>query len=181
MTQNEIKAAPLSSAAFQQFGDVIQKSSASPDVFINQGRCGRFHDLAKLDFVDGGAGISLFDSEAAFAPYRIEMVERHPLGSQAFIPLSGVHYLVVVAEDDDGTPTEFQAFVAAAGQVVNIHRNVWHGVLTPIEHPGQYIVVDRIGTGKNLEEFWLKQPLNISGVSVATGSDQRHPAHKEQK
>ncbi len=162
MTHSEIGAVPLTSAAFRFFGDVIQKTSATPDAFINQGRCGRFHDLAALDFVEGAAGISLFDSESASAPFRIEMVERHPLGSQAFIPLGGVPYLVVVAEDDDGMPTGFQAFVAAAGQVVNIHRNVWHGVLTPIERPGQYIVIDRIGEGKNLEEFWLEQPLTVS-------------------
>ncbi|WP_371228960.1 ureidoglycolate lyase [Roseovarius sp. 2305UL8-3] len=166
MAKSEIEAVGLTSAAFRDFGDVIQKTSTTPDVFINQGRCGRFHNLANLNFVDGEAGISLFDSEAASAPFRIEMVERHPLGSQAFIPLNGVPYLVVVAEDDDGRPTGFQAFVAAAGQVINIHRNVWHGVLTPIEHPGQYIVVDRIGKGNNLEEHWLEQPLTVSGVTT---------------
>ncbi len=169
MRQDNIKASSLTRSAFQQFGDVIQKTSTAPDVFINQGKCGRFHDLAGLEFVDGAAGISLFDSKAATAPFRIEMVERHPLGSQAFIPLNGVPYLVVVAKDNDGTPMGFQAFVAAASQVVNIHRNVWHGVLTPIGCPGQYIVVDRIGEGKNLEEFWLEQPLGISGVAAAAG------------
>lgn len=162
MMHTEIEAVPLTSAGFRCFGDIIEKTSDAPDLLINQGRCARFHDLAKLDFVEGSVGISLFVSEPVSAPFCIKMLERHPLGSQAFIPFNGVPYLVVVAEDDDGRPTGFKAFVAAAGQATNIHRNVWHGVLTPIGRPGEYIVIDHIGAGENLEEFWLEQPLIVS-------------------
>jgi ureidoglycolate lyase len=156
-----IVAQPLSRDRFKPFGDVIEGSEGTPDVMINQGRCGRFHDLAKLDFSDGRAGISLFDSLGKSAPFTFELVERHPLGSQAFIPLDGVAYLVLVAEDSDGTPTAPRAFVAEPGQTVNIHRNVWHGVLTPIDVPGNYVVVDRIGDGNNLEEFWFETPVTV--------------------
>jgi ureidoglycolate lyase len=162
MKQNDLVATTLTKEAFSAFGDVIQKSDAEPDMFINQGRCGRFHDLAGLDFADGKAGISLFDSQAATSPFSIEMVERHPLGSQAFIPLNGVRYLVAVAADNAGTPSGLRVFVAGPNQAINIHRNVWHGVLTPIAQPGQYIVVDRIGAEKNLEEFWFEQPVKVS-------------------
>ncbi|MFK7940663.1 MAG: ureidoglycolate lyase [Roseovarius sp.] len=158
----ELVAEQLSAGSFQAFGDVIEASDRTPDKMINQGLCGRFHDLAKLDFADGRAGISLFSSQAKSAPFRFELVERHPLGSQAFIPVDGVAYLVVVAEDDNGTPSGLRAFVAQPGQSVNIHRNVWHGVLTPIDTPGNYVVVDRIGEGDNLEEHWFDSPVTVA-------------------
>ncbi|MCE8547921.1 ureidoglycolate lyase [Ruegeria pomeroyi] len=157
----DLRAKPMTPRDFARFGDVIARSEATADVMINQGRCGRFHDLADVDIVDGRAGISLFDSEAAHPPYKIAMVERHPKGSQAFIPLDGAPYLVVVAEDRDGVPTGIQAFVADGSQAVNIHRNVWHGVLTPMERSGLYAVVDRIGEGRNLEEHWFDQPFTV--------------------
>lgn len=158
----ELVAEPLSARSFKPFGDVIEGKDRSPDKMINQGLCARFHDLAQLDFAEGRAGMSLFASEAQSAPFQFALVERHPLGSQAFIPVDGVAYLVLVAEDDNGTPTGLKAFVARRGQSVNIHRNIWHGVLTPIDTPGKYVVVDRIGEGDNLEEHWFAAPVIVT-------------------
>lgn len=157
-----IKAQPLSVSAFAAFGDVVQASGA-PDKMINQGLCGRHHDLAKLAFSDGKAGISVFDAQARSLPYSLEMMERHPDGSQAFIPMHQNPYLVVVAEDQDGTPARPVAFVAQPGQGVNYHRNIWHGVLAPLHAPGLFAVIDRIGSGANLEEHWFDQPWLITG------------------
>jgi ureidoglycolate lyase len=86
------------------------------------------------------------------------MVERHPLGSQAFIPMSLDPFLVVVAEGEDPVPGRIRAFLTAPGQGVNLLRNCWHGVLTPLQAPGLFAVVDRIGEGANLEEHWLPEP-----------------------
>jgi len=92
----EIVIAPLTAEAFAPFGEVLA-AKGDPDKIINQGLCGRFHDVATLDFVNGRAGISLFRSDARDLPYRLDMVERHPLGSQAFLPMSLDPFLVVVA------------------------------------------------------------------------------------
>lgn len=159
---SELVAQPLSADRFKPFGDVIDGAGLAPDKMINQGLCARYHDLARLDFADGRAGISLFASQAKSAPFLFDLVERHPLGSQAFIPVDGVAYLVLAADDDNGVPTGFQAFVAGPGQSINIHRNTWHGVLTPIDTPGKYVVVDRIGAGDNLEEHWLETPVTVT-------------------
>ena len=153
----------LSAEGFAAFGDVIEVSGP-PDKIINQGLCGRHHDLARLDFGDGRAGISLFDAQARHFPYAVDMVERHPEGSQAFLPLNGVPFLVIVAEDADGTPANLRAFVTAPGQGINLHRGVWHGVLAPIEAPGLYAVVDRIGPGANLEEHWFETPYRVDAT-----------------
>ncbi|MGC1497501.1 MAG: ureidoglycolate lyase [Sulfitobacter sp.] len=155
-----IKVEPLTAQAFAPYGDVMEASGAA-DKMINQDRCGRFHDRATLDFSDGRAGISIFQSEAAVLPLKVELVERHPMGSQAFIPMSADPFLVVVASDVSGTPTDPRAFMTTAGQAINFHRNTWHGVLTPLSEPGLFAVVDRIGDGANLEEHWFKEPLTI--------------------
>ncbi len=152
--------APLTAAEFAGFGDVID-TSGDPDMIINQGMCKRYHDLARLDFADGRAGISLFDAKAREFPHVVDMVERHPKGSQAFIPLTQVAFLVIVAEDDAGTPVRLRAFVTRPGQSVNLYRGVWHGVLAPIRQPGRYVVVDRIGPGDNIEEFWFSTPYVV--------------------
>lgn len=157
---NRIKVAPLTAKAFAPFGDVMD-AAGDPDKMINQGKCGRFHNRAKLDFSDGQAGISIFKGERETLPLTLEMVERHPQGSQAFVPMSEQPFLVVVAMDDAGTPTDPRAFLTASGQAINFHCGTWHGVLTPLSEPGLFAVVDRIGDGANLEEHWFKEPYII--------------------
>lgn len=155
-------ARPLTAADFAPYGDVLDASGA-PDKIINQGMCGRFHDRAKLDFdADGRAGVSIFQAEPRALPMPLDMVERHPLGAQAFLPLSRDPFLVVVAPDEDGTPGTPLAFVTAPGQGVNYHRNIWHGVLAPLRAPGLFAVVDRIGPGENLQEFHFATPFSLA-------------------
>ena len=155
-----LKARPLTPAAFAPFGDVLEVSDGA-FIEINQGRCRRFHDLAKLDFADGQAGINLFHAQVRTAPYSIELLERHPLGSQCFVPMQGSEYIVAVAPDADGQPGEIQAFLADANQCVNYHRNTWHAVLTPVSGTGLFAVIDRIGQGKNLQEHWFDTPIAV--------------------
>lgn len=157
--------APLTAEGFAPFGDVIE-ARGDPTKMINQGMCGRYHDLAQLDFADGRAGISLFDAKARHLPHVIDMVERHPEGSQAFMPISPVRFLVVVAEDADGIPVNLRAFITAPGQSINLHRGVWHGVLAPIGDPGHFAVVDRIGDGPNLEEHWFDEPYIVEAIET---------------
>lgn len=148
---------PLTAAVFAPFGDVIEATGAA-DKIINQGKCGRFHDRAQMDFSDGRAGISLFQAEPRSLPYTLDLVERHPDGSQAFVPMSLTSFLVIVAPDAGGVPGLPQAFLTAPGQAINFHRGTWHGVLTPLDAPGLFAVVDRIGAGANLEEHWFDTP-----------------------
>ena len=163
MSPPKIVARALTADAFAPYGDVIEVSG-DPDRIINQGMCGRHHDLARLDFGSGRAGVSLFDARARSLPYTVEMVERHPDGSQAFIPLDGVPMLVIVADDRNGEPSGLEAFVSQPGQSINLHRGTWHGVLAPLGRPGRYVVVDRVGDGPNLEEFWFPEPFVVEAA-----------------
>jgi len=152
---------PMTADAFAPFGDLLE-AKGTPDKIINQGLCGRFHDRARMDFSDGRAGISIFHAEKRDLPLKLDLVERHPDGSQAFVPMSHQPFLVVVAEDQNGIPQNIRAFLTEAGQVINIHRGVWHGVLTPLYDPGLFAVIDRIGEGPNLEEYWLPDEVIIA-------------------
>lgn len=155
MTQT-IKTEALTADAFAPFGDVLD-ASGNPDKMINQGLCGRFNDRARLDFgPEGRAGVSIFQAEPRTLPLKLDMVERHPEGSQTFIPMSQNPFLVVVAPDKNGKPGTPRAFLTAPGQAINFHRGTWHGVLTPLHQPGLFAVVDRIGDTPNLEEHWFQ-------------------------
>lgn len=156
----DIRISALTKEAFEPFGEVLTLNDTA-DKIINQGLCARHHDLADLDFTDGRAGISLFSAQPRALPYKLELVERHPEGSQAFIPMSQHPFLVIVANDLAGKPAEPKAFLTEAGQGINLHRNTWHGVLTPLHTPGLFAVIDRIGDGPNLEEFWFETPYTV--------------------
>ena len=152
---------PLTPIAFAPFGDVLA-TTGDPDRIINAGLCGRWHDKARLDFgPDGQAGISILRSETRTLPYLLDLLERHPLGSQAFIPMSLDPFLVIVALDAGNAPGQIRAFLTAPGQGVNLLRNTWHGVLTPLHAPGLFAVIDRVGSMPNLEEHILPTPILI--------------------
>lgn len=159
---HDITARPLTAAAFAAFGDVLE---ASGDFrLINEGLCQRHHDRARLDFgSEGRAGISVFNATPRALPYAFDLVERHPEGSQAFLPLSQHPFLVIVAPDENGRPGAPRAFVTNGAQGINLHRGTWHGVLTPLHAPGLFAVVDRIGTTANLEEYRYATTWRVTG------------------
>ncbi len=158
---SDLRIEPLTAAAFAPFGDVLEARGAA-DRIINQGMCGRYHDRARLDFGPGGrAGISIFQARTRSLPYRLDLVERHPEGSQAFLPMTDDPFLVIVAEAGPDGPTGLRAFITDGAQGVNLHRGTWHGVLTPLSGSGLFAVVDRIGTSANLQEYPLDPAIIV--------------------
>lgn len=157
-----VTALPLTRAAFAPFGDVID-TDCDTHYPINQGKCERYHDLAKVEAAGENARVlvSIFKGTPYPFPLKLEMVERHPFGSQAFMPLSPAPFLVVVCHDTPDGPGEPHAFITAPGQGVNYKRNLWHAVLTPIENPQDFLVVDRGGDENNLEEHYFSEPWQI--------------------
>jgi len=156
----ELQTQPLTTNAFKAFGEIID-ATGEPDKIINQGLCGRYHDLVQLDFTTGKAGISVFNAEARSLPFKLEMIERHPEGSQAFIPMHQYPFLIIVSHDKNGVPDTPISFISKPGQGINIFKNTWHGVLCPLHSPGLFAVIDRIGEGPNLEEHWFKKVWTI--------------------
>ena len=165
MNMKTILIQPMKRNDFAPFGDVIE-TEAAESFLINSGKCRRYHDLAKVETEGSGARtlINIFRGQPYELPLTLTMVERHPLGSQAFMPLSDQPFLVITAEDEDGTPVRPKGFMTKPGQGVNFHRNIWHGVLTSLDQTSDFLVVDRGGEGNNLEEHFFEEPYLVHAL-----------------
>lgn len=145
---------PLTAQNFLSFGDVIEASEAALHFTINEGFAERYHDLAKVDVGEGGgrALISIFKALPRRMPLRLLLLERHPLGSQAFVPLSALPYLVVVAPPGPLPKlSDIRCFRAAPGQGVNYARGTWHHPLIALHAACDFLVVDRGGAPGDAE------------------------------
>lgn len=164
-----LKAEPLTKEAFAPFGDVIELEGAN-NYLINLGSTRRFHDLANVDVADKGghALINVFRGEPRNLPFEIKMMERHPFGSQAFIPLTERSYLIVVAPAGELDPAGLRAFFTQGWQGVNYAKGIWHHPLLALDAVSDFIVIDRGGPGNNCDEldlpesFWLTSGADAS-------------------
>ena len=149
----------LTAEAFADFGDVIE-AHESDGFGINQGYTWRHHKLAtvKTDQPKDDAIISIFSSKSRPAPIAITMMERHPLGSQAFMPLTATPFLVVVAKaGPEPKLADIRAFVSNGKQGVNYSTGVWHHPLLILAPEQNFLVVDRAGKGNNLNEVMFNE------------------------
>ena len=150
-----LKPEPLTQTAFAPFGRVIEADPAKA-VEINAGFTTRFHKLARTE-TDADTILSIFRGRPR--PLEIGMVERHPKGSQAFVPLGGRDWLAVVAETPD--PTSCRAFYCRGDQGLIYAANVWHHPLLVLGEAQDFLVVDRDGPGPNLQEVFFEAPLTL--------------------
>ncbi|KXF83172.1 ureidoglycolate lyase [Enterovibrio coralii] len=153
---------PLTQEAFAPFGDVIEAEDR--DFFmINGGSTRRYHKLGTTQVDDGSQVIiNIFQATPLSYPLSIAMLERHPKGSQAFMPLLGNQYLVVVApKGDEPNPNEIRAFYAKGSQGVNYHRGVWHHPVLALTQDDQFLVIDREGEGNNCDEFFFSKHIRV--------------------
>lgn len=144
----------LTKQGFAEFGDVIEVEN-SEYFMINNGSTRRYHKLANADVEEqnGHAIISIFQAMPLEYPLTIKMLERHPLGSQAFIPLLSQPYLIVVApKGDDPQLNQCRAFYSNGRQGVNYHKGVWHHPVLALTEQDQFLIVDRAGEGHNCDE-----------------------------
>jgi ureidoglycolate lyase len=163
-----MKIEKLTRAAFADFGDVISVEGA--DCFlINNGTTERYHDLANIDVAEshGKPLVNIFRGQPRRFPFQVTTMERHPLGSQAFIPLSRNPYLIVVSPRGDFRPEVLRAFLAPSGQGVNYGKGIWHHALIALYEVSDFIVIDRGGAGGNCDEMQLPLPFIISEQDVA--------------
>ena len=158
---------PLTHEAFSAYGDVIEASENAKVIDINEGFTKRFHDLATIDVADnnGHPLVNIFRSQPLAQPIAINMMERHPHGSQAFIPLSNNPYLVVVAPAGEFDENNIVAFLAKASQGVNYHKGTWHHFCLALNEASDFLVIDRGGEGDNCDVLTLDGSLVIEQFS----------------
>lgn len=154
---------PLTAEAFAPFGSVIEASDDAVKIDINQGHAIRYDRLADVDVADGGGTpiISIFRAKP-LAELVLKSFERHPLGSQSFIPLSGKPYFVAVAPAGEFDVEKVRLFRAEGNQGVHYGKGVWHHFLLVLEE-SDFLVVDRGGAGDNCEEIHTAREDEIRG------------------
>jgi ureidoglycolate lyase len=157
---NKLLVEPLTKDAFSPFGDVIELDGAH-GMPTNAGTAKSFRDLSRVDFDDeeGRASISVLRASPRTMPVRISALERHPLGSQAFLPLRDATFMIVVAAPGEFDPTTMRAFVTRGWQGVNYRKGVWHHALICLGAESDFVVVDRAGVSANFEEVTLDAPF----------------------
>lgn len=167
---------PLRADSFAPFGEVIEAGDRSVPFAINQGYAQRYHALAKVDVGAQGGWplISLFRAQPRRLPLQLSLLERHPLGSQAFLPMHALPWLVVVAPPAPVPDLALaRCFLAAPGQGVNYAAGVWHHPLLALESECDFWVVDRGGEGTNCDEHPLSHPPVWVEGPPPTSADRR--------
>lgn len=156
----------LTRERFAPYGDVIETSRESSDA-MNEARFERFDDLCKIDLInDGRIAVSIARCRTPTSlPLRLDMVERHPLGSQAFVPLSRCKMVIVVAPPEESVDaSELRAFVTNGRQGINYHRGTWHMPLIAFEAGQEYLIIDRGGEEPNCDMHTLADPILLEAV-----------------
>ncbi len=151
-----LKAQALTQDVFAPYGDVIETEGAE-HFSINQGTVERYHDLATIELGDDVPGRALISivrcNVLAHMPHPLSCIERHPIGSQAFIPMGDTPIVVAVAPPGDKVqPDDIRAFVSNGSQGVNYKAGTWHMPAIFLNRQQQMLVVDRGGAGDNCEE-----------------------------
>lgn len=151
----------LTPEAFAEFGEVIAARGERGDFAINDGTAQRFHALSRVEAAGDGAAVvlSIVRAEPRPLPFSLSLIERHPLGSQAFVPLDPtMRYIIVVAASAEATPRAFLAH----GQGINYRAGTWHHPLIALDAGGEFLVVDRVGPGENCDEVSIAGRYRVS-------------------
>ena len=158
-----LKPQPLTRERFAAYGDVIESYDVDR-AEMNAARFERFDDLCGVDMGDGGrVAVSIAKCRVATSlPYRIDMVERHPLGSQAFVPLTPAKMIVVVAPPEQSVEAgDLRAFVTNGRQGINYKRGTWHMPLIAFEAGQEFLIIDRAAGEPNCDEHVLDEPVML--------------------
>jgi ureidoglycolate lyase len=134
---------------------------------MNEARFERFDDLCKIDLInDGRIAVSIARCRTPTSlPLRLDMVERHPLGSQAFVPLSRCKMVIVVAPPEESVDASaLRAFVTNGRQGINYHRGTWHMPLIAFEVGQEYLIIDRGGEEANCDMHTLDDPILLEAI-----------------
>ncbi|WP_057833031.1 ureidoglycolate lyase [Colwellia sp. TT2012] len=166
MTDKIINVIPqeLTAANFAAYGDVISVSESAEHFAINDGHTIRHHNLADVDVAEqaGKTLLNIFRSTPLAFPLPVKMMERHPLGSQAFIPMGNHPYVVVVAPAGELDTAAIKVFLARSDQGVNYHKGTWHHFCLALNEVSDFLVVDRGGEGDNCDVEKLDGSLVIT-------------------
>jgi len=153
-----IKPKKITRKNFQKFGDLISTKKIKP-ININNGYAKRFDNLCRINtsLKKGNTILSIFSTKKRKFPMKIDMMEKHPLGSQAFVPMNETNFLVFVAPKGKKPEIEkIKSFIVPKQTGVNYKPGIWHFPLISKRNMN-FLVIDRKGKGKNLIIYKFKK------------------------
>jgi ureidoglycolate lyase len=161
----ELYPQPLTAAAFAPYGDIVESVDGQADA-MNAERFQRFDDLCEVEANDGRIAISIARCQIATTlPHQVNMVERHPHGSQAFVPLTPCRMLVVVAPPAPRVyAADLRAFASNGKQGINYHRGTWHMPLIAFDAGQEFLIIDRLGVSPNCDVHELDEPVILQAA-----------------
>ena len=136
---------PLSAQAFAPFGTVIEAPAKQAGRPINGGNAQRFELPSDLDLTQAGgrAALAVFRAQARHWPLPISELERHALGSQSFLPLGALRFVLVVAPAAAPPRADrLHTFVSNGRQGVTLGAGTWHHALLALD-AGDFAVIER--------------------------------------
>ena len=159
---------PLTQEAFAPFGDVVE--AGKNPLSINQGRCIKYCNITSITLDDvAHPAVHILRTSAITTPFQLDLLERHPLGRQTFMPLEKQRFLVVVAEGfRPGSASDvpdfdtLRCFLANGSQGVTYGAGVWHHPLLSLDEGTDFLVLDRGGKGHNCDEVPVPQDTHYS-------------------
>ena len=146
-----IKPIKIARDNFAEYGDLISSNDIYP-MDINDGYAKRFDNLANINTSkdEGKTIVSIFSALKRTFPMKINMMEKHPLGSQAFIPMKETTFLSFVAPPGKSPEiSKIQSFIIPPKTGINYKPGIWHFPLISTEDTN-FLVIDRKGNGENL-------------------------------
>ncbi|NKB61493.1 MAG: ureidoglycolate lyase [Gammaproteobacteria bacterium] len=164
----ELAIKPLTAEIFAPYGEVIELETAK-QFPINEGLTTRFHDLCTINTLEQGGKpiVNVFRTDPIKLPHRVQKMERHPLGSQAFIPMDDAAFFVLVGKPGDSLMAQdLTLFITNGRQGINLHKNTWHHFQLCLGERRDFLVIDRGGSGENLEE------VEVTGEAIIPKPDQ---------
>ena len=156
---------PLTAETFAPYGDVVE-SSEQQVAAMNAESFERFDDMCSVEAHDGHVGISIARCRTITAlPHTIDMIERHPYGSQSFVPLTPCRMMVVVAPaGEPAAAADLRAFVSNGRQGINYHRGTWHMPLIAFAAGQEFLIIDRVGDSPNCDLHYLDEAVTLLDV-----------------
>lgn len=160
-----VKPELLTAETFAPYGDVVE-SSEQQVAAMNAESFERFDDLCAVEAFDGHVAISIARCRTITTlPHTFDMIERHPHGSQAFVPLTPCRMLVVVAPaGEPAAAADLRAFVSNGRQGINYHRGTWHMPLIAFDAGQEFLIIDRVGDTPNCDLHYLDEPFTLLDV-----------------
>ena len=161
---NKIEIESINLDNFSEFGHIIHKDFAFEKILINQSTTIRHHNISDLALnnEDGISAISIFSGSPRSIPIEIKIMEKHPIGSQSFLPVQNIDWLIVVSKEKNDMPDldAMRCFRIQGDVGITYKKNVWHHPLL-VRKNQDFWIVDRIKKDENpsinLKEYHFKE------------------------